>query len=287
MRKLNSPLIMHINYFEQGQSLEYTVRRAVELGFDGVEFRRKRTGVEETVTEYLDELKRCSEMYGLRYVLFGGPAINVMTQDQEVIRREIDSYKNFLTEADKRFSLSCINFMTGTLTDKNFANYEYEHHGSGCAQDWHWEVAAEACREIADFAPHVKFAFETHMNYIHDLATSTRKLVDMIDRPNFGINLDYGNSVYFARGTYPAMDKSIEICGDKLFYTHMKNSVPGTPRRTPTALSQGEINHRIYVNKLCEIGFNGMIGIEAPRQGDREYFAEEDLAYIKSVLQVY
>ncbi len=286
MKKLNSPLIMHINYFEQGQSIEYTVRRAVELGFDGVEFRRKRTGVEETVSEYLNELKRCTELYGLRYVLFGGPAINVMTQDKDVIRREIDDYKNFLTEADKRFSLSCINFMTGSIRCPEAAGHEYERHGSGCAEDWHWENAAEACREIAAFAPHVRFAFETHMNYLHDLAPSTRKLVDMIDRANFGINLDYGNSVYFAKGTYPTLEKSIEICGDKLFYTHMKNSVPGSPRRTPTALSQGEINHRIYVNKLCEIGFTGMIGIEAPRQGDREYFAEEDLAYIRSVLHV-
>jgi len=286
MRKLNSPIIMHINYFEQGQSIDYTVRRAVELGFDGIEFRRKRVKVEETVTEYLDEIKRCAEQYGLRYVLFGGPAINVMTQDQAVIRREIDEYKNFLTEADKRFALTCINFMTGTLRCADAAGYEYERHGSGCAEDWHWETAAAACREIADFAPQVNFAFETHMNYIHDLATSTRRLVDLIDRDNFGVNLDFGNSVYFAKGSFPTLEESIAVCGDKLFYTHMKNSIPGTPRRTPTALSQGDINHRIYVDKLCEIGFKGMIGIEAPRPGDREYFAEEDLTYIRSVLNV-
>ena len=28
-------------------------------------------------------------------------------------------------------------------------------------------------------------------------------------------------------------------------------------------------------------------GIEAPRPGDREYYAEEDLAYLKSILTVY
>ena len=122
------------------------------------------------------------------------------------------------------------------------------------------------------------------MGYIHDLAPTAKKLVDMIDRPNFGVNLDYGNSVYFARGTYPSLAESIEVCGDKLFYTHLKNSIPGQPRRTATALSQGDINHREYIDLLAAAGFTGLIGIEAPRSGDREYYAEEDIAYLKSIL---
>jgi len=284
MLKMNNPIIMHINYFEQGQTIDYTMRRAKQLGYDGIEFRRRRTKVEETVEEYLDELKRCAERYGMKYILFGGPGINVMTQDKEAVRKEIDDYKYFLTEADKRIELTTINFMTGWLTKPGVVGYEYETYGSFCAEDWHWENAALACREIADFAPHVKFAFETHMGYLHDLAPTAKKLVDMIGCENFGINLDYGNSVYFAKGTYPTLEESIDICGDKLFYTHMKNSVPGNPRRAPTALSQGEINHRAYVDKLKAVGFEGLIGIEAPRPGDREYYAEEDLKYIKSVL---
>jgi len=288
MYKLNNPIIMHINYFEQGQTIDYLIRRAKQLGYDGIEFRRKRTKVDETVEEYLDEIKRCSERYGLRYVLFGGPGINVMTQDQDKIRAEIDDYKRFLDEADKRLELSCINFMTGPLTCATAsASYAYEEHGSFCAEDWHWENAAKACEEIALYAPSVKFAFETHMNYLHDLASSAMKLVDMIARPNFGVNLDFGNSVYFKAGTYPSLEDSITMCGEKLFYTHMKNSIPGTPRRRATALSQGDINHRAYVDKLVEIGFDGFIGIEAPRPGDREYYAEEDLAYLKNVLTVY
>jgi len=286
MLKLNAPIIMHINYFEQGQSLDYLIRRAVQLGYDGIEFRRARKVEGETPEIYLDELKRCQDRYGMKYILFGGPGVNVMTRDEAVMRNEIDSYKHFLEEADKRLELTVINFMTGPLTKAGELGYEYEKHGSFCAEDWHWENAVKACREIADFAPNVKFAFETHMNYLHDLASSAKKLVDMIDRPNFGVNLDFGNSVYFARGTYPSLKESIEVCGEKLFYTHMKNSIPGSPRRQPTALSQGDINHREYVDLLAANNFKGMIGIEAPRPGDREYYAEEDLAYVKSILTV-
>ena len=139
-------------------------------------------------------------------------------------------------------------------------------------------------REVADYAAPLgcKFALETHMNYLHDYAEAARRLVDMIGRDSFGINLDYGNSVYF-NGIAP-LEKAIEICGDKLFYTHFKNSMPVPGGRIPTALGEGSINHRAYLKKLREIGFSGLVGIEAPRPGDREYYARQDLAYIRSVM---
>ena len=120
------------------------------------------------------------------------------------------------------------------------------------------------------------------MNHLHDYAESARKLVDLIGRDNFGINLDYGNSVYF-KGIAP-LEEAIDICGEKLFYTHLKNSMPVPGGRMPTALGGGEINHRAYLKKLKDVGFNGLLGIEAPRPGDREAYAREDLAYIRSVI---
>jgi len=284
MKKFDNPIIMHINYFEQGQSIEYTIRKAKALGYDGIEFRRDRKIEGETPESYVDELARCSRMYGMEHILLGSPGIDVMTKDEAKIRSEIDGYKRFLDVADKKLNLSVINFMTGWLSKPGVVGYEYETYGSFCAEEWHWENAARACQEIADYAPHVKFAFETHMGYIHDLATTAKKLVDLIDRKNFGINLDYGNSVYFKEGTYPTLKESIDVCGDKLFYTHWKNSVAGSPRRMPTALSQGTINHREYLKLLMEAGFKGFLGEEAPRPGDREYFAKEDLDYIKALI---
>ena len=39
------PLIMHINCCEQGQTIDDACRKCAELGFDGIEFRRKRSRV--------------------------------------------------------------------------------------------------------------------------------------------------------------------------------------------------------------------------------------------------
>jgi len=287
---MSHPVIMHINYCEQGQSIEEICKIASTIGFDGIEFRRKRTGVVEEPKDYLDEIAKYTKQYGIKYVLFGG-GINVMTQDKDVREKEIASYNEFVDLASERLPLSINNIFTGGLTDKDkpMNDYSYGLHGSFCAQDWHWEVAAESCQKVSDHCKQydIKFAFETHMNYIHDLAESAMKLVNMIDRDNFGVNLDYGNSFFFT-GVLP-LDKAIELCGDKLFYTHMKNYQPITSRsgpvwRLPTALGDGATNHRQYVKKLKEIGFDGLIGIEAPRPGDRHWYAECDYKYIKSVL---
>ena len=95
--------------------------------------------------------------------------------------------------------------------------------------------------------------------------------------------MDYGNTVYFPNR--PSVEETIDIYGDKLFYTHLKNSspIPGTKARMGVNLADGEINHRAYITKLREVGFTGPIGIEAPRTGDRIWFAQKDYAYYKDV----
>ena len=286
---MSYPIIMHINYCEQGQTVEEVCRFAAKTGFDGIEFRAKRlaTHPNEDYRVFLDDVKRYTEYYGIPYVLFGSPGVDAMSQDKAKVQASVDAYKEWLDEASKRVNLTVINFFTGSLIDPDqpMNAMSYHLHGAGCAKDWHWEVAAEACQQVADYAKPIgcKFAFETHMNYLHDYAESARKLVDLIDRDNFGINLDYGNSIYFTNKIAP-LEKAIDICGDKLFYTHLKNSLPVPGGRLPTALGEGAINHRAYIKKLKDVGFKGLVGIEAPRPGDREYYAIKDLEYIKSVI---
>ena len=84
----------------------------------------------------------------------------------------------------------------------------------------------------------------------------------------------------------PSLEETIDLYGNKLFYTHLKNytTVPGAPRKMSASLDGGEINHRAYLEKLNSVGFTGPIGIEAPRSGDRLWFAKCDLAYTKQLM---
>ena len=58
---MENKIIMHINYCEQGQTLEETCEKAAAWGYDGVEFRSKRFGIEEDMNEYLETIYKSSE----------------------------------------------------------------------------------------------------------------------------------------------------------------------------------------------------------------------------------
>ena len=267
-------VIMHVNYCEQGQTIEEMCRKAAQWGFDGIEFRSRREKVEETPEEYLDKIEAGVKASGLRQVVFGSPGPALILEDAGERQRHVETAIALYRQAAERFGVRTCNLVTGWL-------------GIGePVTDDHWAWQVNGCQDLADALANVdiRFGFETHRGYVHDTIESTRKLVEDIDRPSIGANLDYGNMVH-AEGQ-PSLEETIRIFGGKLHYVHLKNSVRlrGDKGRIATALAEGQINNRRFVQLLMEVGYDGPICVEAPRAGDREWFAQQDLAYIKSVL---
>ncbi len=287
---MKNPIIMHVNYCEQGQTIDEMCRKAVSWGFDGIEFRRKSAALKyDSQEKYLDAIAEAKEKSGLKYVLFGSPTADMVLPDPDARKKEIEGAIEFFGSALKRFPLTVVNALAGGLTDKSFPYGEYHKHGSFCATEAQWQQHVEGFKVLGKFAEehNFKFAFETHMGYLHDIPQSAKKLTDMIGSSAVGVNLDYGNAVYFPKDCILSLADTIKLLGKAMFYLHLKNSVatPGTDnKRLPTSLAEGEINHREYIKLVKESGFEGPICIEAPRPGDREHFAQEDLKYTKSVI---
>ena len=280
---MKNPIIMHINYCEQGQSFDDVCHKAVNWGFDGVEFRSAKPEMETEA--YLDTLAKAVKAAGLKIVVFGGPGPNLMLDDAIEREKEVEKKAGFFRMAAERFALSVCNTMTGPLINPDILYSEYDKHGSAFATEDHWTRAVEGFQVLGDLAEELKFrlAFETHMCYLHDLPSTAKTLVDRINRPNVGVNLDYGNIVYMALRL--PLDETIGAIKDRLYYVHLKNSVAlPSGGRLATALADGEINHRQYIKLLLESGYAGPVCIEAPRPGDREWYAQQDLAYIKTVI---
>ena len=283
------PVIMHINYCEQGQEIRDVCRKAADWGYDGVEFRRKRIGVEESQEAYLDALEAGVRASGLRHVLFGYPGPLLTKTDPAEREREVREAIAFYRHVAKRFSVRTVNLLTGGLhnPDERVPYFEYTRHGSfiATAEQWEWQV--KGSRELADGLRDVdiRFGFETHMVYLHDTVDAVKKLVRLIDRPSIGMNLDYGNIVDFPE--HPSLEDALESARGILTYVHLKNSIPvrGSPGRIPTALSDGEINTRQFLKGLKSIGYEGPLCVEAPRPGDREWYAAQDIAYLKRLLK--
>lgn len=283
---MNQPIIMHINCCEQGQSIEDACRKCAELGFDGIEFRRKRSVPEEDVKDYLDSVSREVEKYKIKYVLFGSPGLQKLNGSNAEREQELEEMSEFYELASSRFKLSVCNTFAGPLLDKSVPYSEYTKNGSFIATDEHWEYAVNSFKELGKLAQKLgfRFAFETHMCYLNDTIESTVRLVKAIDNPAVGINLDYGNLVYFKDA--PPLRETVALAGENLFYVHLKNSIslPGGGR-IPTGLSDGDINNREFLKILKKAEYKGPLCIEVPRSGDREWFAEKDIHYLRKLME--
>ncbi len=49
-------------------------------------------------------------------------------------------------------------------------------------------------------------------------------------------------------------------------------------------LLMAQLNHREYLKVLDKYGYEGFLCIEGPRAGDREWFAQEDIVYRKTLM---
>jgi len=284
---------MHVNCCEQGQSIEDICRKAVEYNFDGVEFRFKRfkfgynESSIETSSEYLNRIATASEKYGLKHILFGGGPILTNEPDTSIRKQQTKEYCDFLKSASSHFGLSVCNLLSGTIFSDKFPRWQGDKQGSSAATPEQFAWLVESFKEIGETAGeyNIQLAFETHPGRYHDNIDATMHLVNNIGLENVGINLDYANMLAF--GELPPLDEVLNICKDKLFYVHFKNAYT-IPRlqyhQLPCALEDGVINTRELVFRLKEMNYKGPVAIEAAREGDREWFAQQDITYYKTLI---
>ena len=293
---MNNKFIMHINYGEIGakfgtygrNTVDSICKMAAEIGYDGIEFRSAvPTDVDLSFEDYIEEIAKAKKKYGLSEIMFAIGIKECSNPDKEERQKSIERAGEIAKIVNDKCGTTICN-TSGKAIKSPIASVPgsaYQFHGSAAATKEEWKLTVDSYQQFAKVIEPLgmKFAFETHMNYIHDSPAPARKLVDEIGSPNIGINMDFGNTVYFP--TFPDLEETIDLYGDKLFYTHLKNSVKlaGAERNYPVALSDGMINHKIYFTKLKEIGFSGPVGIEAPRPGDRKWFAKQDFDYAKEL----
>jgi sugar phosphate isomerase/epimerase len=280
-------IIMHINYCEQGQSLEQTCEKAAAWGYDGVEFRNKRFNIEEDMDGYLESIYNASKRYGLKNIIFGGGTPNLMSEDSDSRERDLEYCENFYPKAFEMFGFEVSNLLIGTVMNPStdIAYADFTKHGSFIAGEKHWQQGTVGLKRIAAVAEKVgfKLGLETHPNFLHDSVESAMKLAELSKSPNIGVNLDYINANVLPGNI--SIEDAINKTRDRLFYVHLKNVIKTDCGRIRVGLADGEYNNRHIMKTLMESGYKGPICVEAPRPGDREWFAMKDLEYIKAVIK--
>ena len=274
-------VIMHINYFERGYSLGTLFDKARFYGYDGVELRGARDGL--SPAEYVAEVKQEMDRTGLSNVIMACPT-NLNNPDPAERSAAVEKSAELLRLA-AGIGVRLFNTMAGPLLLKDVPYTEFHRHGSGAATWEQWAWGVEGFQQLGAIASElgVKMAFETHNGYIHDLAKPTAEFLRRINSPAIGANLDMGNIVLNSNGE--SVSDAVAALGDKIYYNHLKNVFkPSVGGYVICGLADGVIDNRIWMQALKDMGYEGPICLEAPRQGDRDFFAKDDIEYFRWLL---
>lgn len=165
--------------------------------------------------------------------------------------------------------------------------------GSRAATETDFATTARYLQEAAALAADlgVEIAIEMHQRSIADNSWSCLHLLELIDRPNVGINPDLGNLYW----SYDEPEESMEACIAALAphakYWHCKSlhrtSVPEHHRayfrRVP--LPEGEIDYRFAITAMARADYDGYLAIEGVPLGDQLYNDGRSFAYCQQIIR--
>ena len=276
------PAIYLHSYTLRGYSLARALRKARDLGFDGIELwagHYKLDQVEEVLRQ-AQPLARTLEVTVPVLNLSGEVIGDDPAQRAERVRR--------VGEVIRRCPEVGVRIVNGYAGFIILDRADWGKNGSAAAGDEHYERAAAAYRDLGSIAQAsgVTLTLEVHMNTIHDTAASALRLLDMIGSPAVRVNLDPGN-MYGTSTAEPALD-AITLLAGRIAYMHLKNARRAADQPGGVDyhwdLVHGDLDVYSIVRAAYRSGFRGPYCIEYSGAGDRAAIARDDVSYLRGAL---
>ena len=288
-RKNANPIIMHTNYCGNSPEIEYMFEKAKSWGYDGVECHVESSiNKYESPKDYIADVKKYSEKYGIGRIHFGYSFTEAGASDIATRDNAVSKAAAFFSLAKDILGVELCNIAAGGYIlskEEGVHPFDFDRHGSAAASESDIANFTDSLKKLAAHLEKIgiKVALETHMNLIHDTPEATIRLIELIGSPNVGVNMDYGN--YYWHQRCKSLEETFKIYEGRILYFHLKNAIK-LPNfvRFQTQLGEGQINHREYLSLIKKYDIKAPIVLESPRDGDREWYAKEDIAYIKSVM---
>ncbi len=157
----------------------------------------------------------------------------------------------------------------------------------------HFEMTAKHLRELGAIAADhgIDLSIELHQDSIADNSWSVLHLLDLIDRPNVGVNPDLGNLYWNYDEPEETCEEAIVALAPRAKYWHCKQlhrvHVPELERAyfLKVPLPDGEIDYRFAISAMVEAGYQGYLAVEGCREGDQTYRDGLSVAYCRSILR--
>ena len=281
-------VLMHINFAEQGSTLEEAMRWARDCGFDGVEVRRRDLFGGLPDDRYLDLLCRAFDKSGLGAVVIGAPGVDMLKKDEAAFLKEMEAAHDFYRRAAGSLPVVAVNFLTGELRHPDPAVYvhDWHRHGSALATEEDWSRLVARAKEFVKIFAELDLpaGVESHMRFVHDTLAATVRFLDALGSSRVGVTLDAGNVL--AMENPPSLEEMLAALAPRTTIAHLKNFYRTFHGQVfMSRLKDGDVNNRQLVGGLLRAGFHGPFVIEAPGSGDRLSWAGEDLRYVLELLE--
>ena len=164
--------------------------------------------------------------------------------------------------------------------------------GSRMATAEDFERTARGYQALADMAADlgVTISIEVHQNSIVDNSWSALHLLQLIDRPNVGVNPDLGNILWTYDVPEETSEQAIVALAPHARYWHCKNMyrvyLPHDERAVflLTPLPDGDIDYRFAINAMRAAGYEGYLAVEGVRHGDQLSKDARSVQYVRSLL---
>ncbi|MBI3970731.1 MAG: sugar phosphate isomerase/epimerase [Chloroflexi bacterium] len=267
------------------------LRKVRELGFEGIEVGLRSAGNTEAEVR---ELRRELEGEGVVCAAVRGGGGFASPRALAGSRRRVEQ----AIHTASWIGSNLVNMTVGVpATDPHGPGRSYGERvsqgGSRTATHADFEITAKHLREAAAIAADlgVEISIEMHQHSLADNAWSCLHLLELVDRPNVGVNPDLGNLYW----TYEHPEETIEQCivalAPKAKYWHCKQlrrvHIPdlGKAFFLKVPLPDGEIDYRFAISAMVDAGYQGYLAVEGVREGDQLYDDGRSVRYCREILR--
>ena len=251
--------------------------QAAKIGYDAVEI-YTRFHLEETATPAeAAEIKAMAADNGVAISLVYTGIGGAILSGEEQRAKDLATAERFLDLGD---ALGCNMVKVGA---GRRADGVYDEGEARTIADW----LAAVCDKAA--AHDARILAELHRGQYFETVDMARRMIDLIDRSNFGVIHDAGN-LHICGSIY--REDSVDVLGDRIFHVHVKDMVKlpddskegnlyPAGRFTRALLNEGNVDYLALLRGLAKIDFQGYLSCEASGGDDPVSVAKHEMAEMK------
>ena len=304
--------VSYSGQFYKGPALTLTqqIRKARELGFDGISIEAKRPVASPLDLTARDrkEIRAAGAAEGIEICAvesmsnFASPLMEERENNLAMMRLVIDLASDLEVRLVKVFAA-----WPGVVNDEDETAFYGPYDKASYYKKLYprdlrrWRRAVEGLRETADYAAErgVTLALQNHAPVLRAGYEDTLAMVREIDRPNVGLCLDV--PLFEHRQSDEYIREAVRACGAHVRLTHFGawnfgESATGDVVQEPAPSFGGLINYKEFVAELQQAGYDGYLVSEycLPCVKDHSIGGLEEidrantmaLAYMKSLARV-